>query len=178
MQGMTSTREKLTTSTKSAADYFKDRLWEESQLLSGGSEKDDDGDLRVLALAGQTLRMVLGPGPSKSGSLISGACLAPTVSISEQVNIPADEGVPKQSITDGQRNTRGAKRNKSAQKDKRPFQLDKSVERKMRCRGRKHRNDCHPCADKCPRQPRGGDKSKASIIRLRVDRIHLDDPNN
>ena len=74
MQGMTNTREKLTTSTKSAADYFKDRLWEESQLLSGGSEKDDDGDLRVLALAGQTLRMGLGPGPSKSGFLISGAC--------------------------------------------------------------------------------------------------------
>ena len=136
-------------------------------MLSGGSEKDDDGDLRALALAGQMLRMGLGPRPSKSGYLISGACLAslPTVSTSEQVNIPADEGVPKPSITDGQRKTREVRRNKSAQKDKRPFQLDKSVERKMRCRGRKHRNDCHPCADKCPRQPHGGDKSKEATAK-------------
>jgi Pin2-interacting protein X1 len=109
------TLEKLTTSTKSVADYFKDRLrakgsGSSSPLLSTGSEKDAEsseaprgglGSSRLglgARVDGQT--PTVGLGASKFGSLVSGAFLAslPTVSAVEKLDDAAsNEGGEKKS---------------------------------------------------------------------------------
>ena len=107
------TLEKLTTSTKSVADYFKDRLRSKgsgssSSLLSSGGEKEGGVDVSRGGLGSsrielgtiednQSPRMGLGMGASKFGTLMSGAFLAslPTASTREEANAsPAYDSEP------------------------------------------------------------------------------------
>lgn len=134
---------KLTTSAKSVADYFKDRLQASARgsslpSLSSNSEKDGEtcdvprgglGSSRLrfgIGEDGQVSKMGLGPRASKFGSLISGAFLA-------SLSTTANEGdaIPD-STKSGLDKTSGSeakKRKKAGKKVKLQRHEDKAIKR-------------------------------------------------
>jgi Pin2-interacting protein X1 len=149
------TLEKLTTSTKSVADYFKDRLRTKASgsstpLLSSSNEKDDEAHeapkgglgsslLRLeLSEVDQEPKMRMGIGASKFGSLMSGTFLAslPTASTIDDLGHPpankddfelADEAVETSGQPKEQANPEKAEKKEKRKRDRKG--RDKDIER-------------------------------------------------
>ena len=157
------TLEKLTTSTKSVADYFKDRLrakgsGSSSPLLSTGSEKDDEsseaskrglGSSRLglgARVDGQT--STVGLGASKFGSLVSGAFLAslPTVSTVEKLDDAAsNEGGEKKKKKKSDKREQDETGNKSSEWPE-PSGFDEKLKRKEMINKQRKKDEQKPAS--------------------------------